>query len=289
MQTSLSPETNKRLENAVERMPAFPKSVQKILELSRNVNCTPKEIMEVIEKDPVMTIKILKVINSAYFSLPYKITSLDRAVVYIGINTIKNLALSLAAVGILPSRNEAGFDMDAYLQHSLIAAGIARQLAHRYAPGDVDPMDCYIVALLHDFGKVVFAQFMPEEFKQALKLSAATGKPLYQAETEVIGVNHAVVGAMLVKRWNFPDDVVECIRCHHEGRPADNLLMECLFLADRISKNVSDIKVKRSKEDNPEQTKAKRLGLTVERATALLGDLEYFVKEAEIVLQASVA
>ncbi len=286
MQTTLSPETNKRLESAVERMPAFPKSVQKILELSRNMNCTPKEIIEVIEKDPVMSIKVLKVINSAYFSLPYKITSLDRAVVYIGINTIKNLALSLAAVGILPSKNEAGFDMDDYLQHSLITAGIARQLAHRYAAGDIDPMDCYIVALLHDFGKVVLAQFMPEEFKAAMKLSNDTGKPLYLAETLVLGVNHAVVGAMLVKRWNFSDDVVEAIRTHHE-QSAENLLTECLYLADRIAKNASEVKITKAT-DTPPQGKAKRLGLTVERATALLGDLDVFVKEAEIVLQASV-
>jgi putative nucleotidyltransferase with HDIG domain len=244
--------------------------------------------MEVIETDPVMTLKVLKVINSAYFSLPHKITTVTRAVVYIGINTVKNLALSLAAVGILPHKNEAGFDMDAYLQHSLVTAGIARQLAQRYAPGDVDPMDCYIVALLHDFGKVVLAQNMPEEFSQAMKLCADTGMALHEAETKVIGVNHAVVGAMLVKRWNFPDDVVLAIRDHHDQRVADNLLSECLYLADKISKNVTDSKFKKAVDDNPEG-KAKLLGLTVERATALLGDLDFFVKEAETVLQASVA
>jgi HD-like signal output (HDOD) protein len=126
---------------------------------------------------------------------------------------------------------------------------------------------------------------MPEEFKAAMKKSSDTGKPLYLSETEVMGVNHAVVGAMLVKRWNFSDDVVEAIRGHHE-QTADNLLTECLYLADRIAKNVSDVKITKAT-DTPAQGKAKRLGLTVERATALLGDLDYFVKEAEIVLQAS--
>ena len=80
---TLSPDLSTKLEDAVERMPAFPKSVQMILEVSRHLSCTPKDIIEIIEKDPVMTIKVLKVINSAYFSLPYKINSLDRAVVYI--------------------------------------------------------------------------------------------------------------------------------------------------------------------------------------------------------------
>lgn len=283
---SLSPEISKRLETAVERMPAFPKSVQKILELSRDINCTPKDIMEVIEKDPVMTIKILKVINSAYFSLPYKITSVDRAVVYIGINTIKNLALSLAAVGILPTKNEAGFDTERYLQHSLVTAGIARYLVSRYADGEIDPMDCYIVGLLHDFGKVVFAQFMPEEFQKAMKLSEETGNPLHVSETAVIGANHAIVGAMLAKRWNFPDDLINCVRDHHTMPIATNLMAESLYLADNISKNVLPAPAKKRKDLNPDW-KAKRLGLSVERATALLGDLGHFVEEAEIFLQAS--
>lgn len=282
---SLSPEVSKRLEAAVERMPAFPKSVQKILELSRNISCTPKEIMEVIEKDPVMTIKVLKVINSAYFSLPYKINSVDRAVVYIGINTVKNLALSLATIGILPSKNNAGFDMDEYLHHSLVSASIARQLASRYADGEIDPMDCYIAGLLHDFGKVVFAQFMPEDFSKALKLSAETNRPLHETETEVMGVNHAMVGAMLAKRWNFPDDLVDTVLTHHSNPIADNLMAECLHLSDIISKNLLN-KTPTRKLENPDW-RAKRLGLTVERATALLGDSSQYLKEAEIFLQAS--
>ncbi len=283
---SMSPELSTKLENAVERMPAFPKSVQMILEVSRHINCTPKDILEIIEKDPVMTIKVLKVINSAYFSLPYKINSLDRAVVYIGINTIKNLALSLATIGILPLKNQAGFDMNDYLQHSLVSAGIARQLATRFAAGDIDPMDCYIAALLHDFGKVVFAQFMPEEFSKALKLSEETGRPLYETEEEVIGINHASVGAMLAKRWNFSNELIDCVRDHHSFPVAENLMAECLYIADHISKGVSDSKTPKRKDPHPEW-KAKRLGFTVERAEALLGDLGRFVEEAKIFLQAT--
>lgn len=283
---SMSPELSTKLENAVERMPAFPKSVQMILEVSRHINCTPKDILEIIEKDPVMTIKVLKVINSAYFSLPYKINSLDRAVVYIGINTIKNLALSLATIGILPLKNQAGFDMNDYLQHSLVSAGIARQLATRFAAGDIDPMDCYIAALLHDFGKVVFAQFMPEEFSKALKLSEETGRPLYETEEEVIGINHASVGAMLAKRWNFSNELIDCVRDHHKFPVAENLMAECLYIADHISKGVSASKSPKRKDPHPEW-KAKRLGFTVERAEALLGDLSRFVEEAKIFLQAT--
>ncbi len=188
MQTSLSPETNKRLESAVERMPAFPKSVQKILELSRNVNCTPKEIIEVIEKDPVMSIKVLKVINSAYFSLPYKITSLDRAVVYIGHQHHQEPGAVAGSSRYLAEQERSR------LRHGRLPATLADIRRHRapagaplcagrYRPyGTVISWRCCM-----DFGKVVLAQFMPEEFKAAMKLSSDSGKPLYLSGNRNIG------------------------------------------------------------------------------------------------------
>ena len=88
----MSPELSQKLAAAVDGMPAFPKSVQKILELTRDANATPKDLVQVINNDPVVTVKILKVVNSAYYSLPKQITSVGNAVVYMGFNTIKNLA-----------------------------------------------------------------------------------------------------------------------------------------------------------------------------------------------------
>src|SRR5450830_1661659 len=149
----MSPELSLKLAAAVDGMPAFPKSVQQILELTRNVNCTPKDLVQVIDKDPVITVKILRVVNSAFYSLPKQITSINHAVVYLGFNTIKNLALTVAAVGILPQRNAANFDVSQYLLHSLSTAVIAKKLAVQL--DDADPMDCFIGGLLHDFGKVV--------------------------------------------------------------------------------------------------------------------------------------
>ncbi len=187
---ALSPELSLKLANAVDRMPAFPKSVQKILELTRDVNCTPRDLVQVIDKDPVVTVKILKVVNSAYYSLPKQVTSISHAVVYLGFNTIKNLALSIAAIGMLPKQNGAGFDVDQYLLHSLSTAGIAKLLANRL--DDADPMDCFIGGLLHDFGKVVLAQFFPLEFKNALSQSLADGSSLHLALRATIGADHAV-------------------------------------------------------------------------------------------------
>lgn len=232
----MSPELSQKLALAVDGMPAFPKSVQKILELTRDVNCTPKDLVQVIDKDPVVTVKILKVVNSAYYSLPRQITSVNHAVVYLGFNTIKNLALSIAAIGILPPHNAAGFDVEKYLLHSLSTAVIAKQLAMRL--DDADPMDCFIGGLLHDFGKVVCAQFMPAEFKQALQISEIDGTSLHEALRSTLGTDHAVIGAMLVEKWRFAPSLIDTIAHQYEAQDQRSELFACVFTANQISKKL---------------------------------------------------
>lgn len=233
----IQPELAKKLTMAVEKMPAFPKSVQKILELTRNLDCEPKHLVQVIEKDPVMTVKILRVLNSAYYNLPSKITSVNHSVVFLGFNTIKNLALSIASVGILPKQNAAGFDIQQYLLHSLTTAGIAKSLAGKL--GGTDPMDCYIAGLLHDFGKVVFAQFMPDEFNQAMQKSRSENISLHVAESQVIGVDHTVVGSMLAEKWQFPQTLIDCIRNHHSTDSGEGGMWASVYAANQISKKMS--------------------------------------------------
>lgn len=236
--SELTPDLTRKFIAAVEKMPAFPKSVQRILELSRDIDCSPKELVAVIEKDPVMTMKLLRVLNSAYYSFPKQITSVNQAVVYLGLNTIKNMALSFAAIGVLPHSNGAGFDMQRYLQHSLATASLARLVALKFRVKDADPADCYIAGLLHDFGKVVFAQFMTDEFRQVLHKSEEEAIPLYLAEQAVIGSDHTVVGAMLVEKWQFPSGIAGLILEHH--RPPDTAegVGVCLFIANQISKHL---------------------------------------------------
>ncbi len=233
----ISPELAKKLTLAVEKMPAFPKSVQKILELTRNLDCEPKHLVQVIEKDPVMTVKILRVLNSAYYNLPSKITSVNHSVAFLGFNTIKNLALGIASVGILPKHNAAGFDMQRYLLHSLTTAGIAKSLAGKLK--NVDPMDCYIAGLLHDFGKVVFAQFMVEEFNEAMQKSHSENIPLHVAESQVIGVDHTVVGSMLAEKWQFHPALVDCIRKHHSADGEESGMWASVYTANQVSNKMS--------------------------------------------------
>lgn len=285
MNVVYTPEIERKLGTAVECMPAFPRSVQRILELTRNINCLPKEIVAVIERDPVMTVKIFKVINSAYYNLPTKITSVGQSVVYLGINTIKNLALGFAAAGIMPRMNIAGFDIQRYLTHSLVVAGVARELGAQFVRDEVDPGDCYITGLLHDFGKIVCAQFLATEFRDALTWSKEHSVPLHEAEIRIIGVDHGLVGAMLAKRWAFPEHMVDAIRDHHNPLAETSALLDCLRAADQVVRfrEIGD-------SGNPWRSSEaaaapQRFGYDLESLVERLGSLDKIINDAMIFAQ----
>ncbi len=221
----------------VEKMPAFPKSVQRVVQLTSDINASAKEIVRVIESDPIMTVKILKVINSAFYGLPQKITSIQRAVVIIGLNTIKNLALSVAAMGFLNQTNKAGFNTQDFLLHSLTTASISRLLAERLKIPQSECSDFFVAGLLHDFGKIIFAEFYSEDFKLALEKSSEQQIPLDQTESEFIGMNHAEAGKILAEKWELDELLISAIDHHHDIEN-DNVLKDCVFTANQISKKL---------------------------------------------------
>ncbi|MCX7101490.1 MAG: HDOD domain-containing protein [Methylobacter sp.] len=272
---------NEKLIALVEKMPAFPKSVQQVVQLTSDINASAKDIVRVIECDPVMTVKILKAINSSFYGLPQKITSVQRAVVHIGMNTIKNIALGVAAMGMLNPNNKANFNTSNFLLHSLTTAAISKILAERIGLKSTQCSDCFVAGLLHDFGKVVFAEFMPAEFKLALEKSKELHLPLHQTELEFIGLNHAQAGKMLAERWELSDLLIDAIAEHHTLEASDNVLRDCVFAANQISKQL-----KFGDGGNPileELTSpiANHFGLNLSALCEALGDLESIRTEAQ--------
>ena len=223
-----------------ERMPAFPASVQNVIKLTSDINSSPKDLVKVIDHDPVLTMKILKVANSAYFGLSRKVVSINHAVVYLGLNTVKHVALAIAAIGSLPTENDAGFDMQDFLHHSLTTAVITRALARKRRVPEVSAANYFVAGLLHDIGKVVFAQFRPDEFRSALEKARSDSCPLYRAEQEFIGHTHAEVGAFLCESWDFPEDLIGAIRNHHRDEMAEagDRISQCLFVGNALANHL---------------------------------------------------
>ena len=233
-------DVKKKLLTAVEKMPAFPKSVHQVLKLASDINCSQKELVEVIKKDPVFTLKILRLVNSAYFGLAREITSINHASVYLGLNTLKNVALGLAAVGAIPKSNVAGLDMGAFWLHSLAVATSTRMLGSMLGVSRDEAADYFAAGLLHDIGKVVFALYMPEEFQKAMNLAAEKSVPLFEAEAEVMDATHADIGALLAERWNLPSELHGAIFGHHAvGEGGKSQLVDCVFAANQVSKKLS--------------------------------------------------
>lgn len=267
----------------VEKMPAFPKSVQRVVQLTSNIDVSAKEIVHVIECDPVLTVKILKVINSAFYGLSHKINSVQRAVVHIGLNTVKNLAMSVAAIGMLKNSDKADFNPTAFLLHALTTAAISRKLAERAGLSQQECSDCFVAGLLHDFGKVVFAEFMPERFKLALAKSKEKNVSLHLAEHEFLGINHAEAGALLAERWGLSGLLIEAIR-HHHDEPS-NAFDECLFAANQICKQLHF-----GNGGNPvieafPEAIVSRFGLSLQPLIDDFSNLDSIAKEAELFIK----
>jgi HD-like signal output (HDOD) protein len=266
------------LVKAVENMPAFPKSAHRILQLTRDAACAPKDLVAVIGNDPVVTVKVLRVVNSAHYNLPKKITSIGHAVVFLGFNTIKNLSLSIAAVSMLPSNPQTRFDGHAYLVHSLSVAGVARQIGLQLQSGDAN--DYFIAGLLHDFGKVVIAQGMPEIYKQAVEFSLWHEVSMHAALVSVAGIDHSLVGSMLLESWQFPADLVAAVRAQHSVNDQDGDLAYAVCAANQICKKLGvDFGGSPLEEAIPDCL-VQRFGGKLNQVTADTQNLELIVEEA---------
>lgn len=222
----------------VERMPAFPISVHRVLELTADINADPKELVAIIEHDPVLIMRILKLANSPYFRLSQKITSVNHAVVIIGFNTVKNLALSVAAIGVLRLKTGADFDMEGFLLHSLSTAAIAKLFAKNMRVPTKESFDYFLSGLLHDFGKIVFAHFRPIDFQRALGIARERGVPLYEAEREIFNIDHTRVGSILGEKWNLPSNLLDAMEHHHDRDRTRSLLTDAVSAANQIGKEL---------------------------------------------------
>ncbi len=218
-------------------MPAFPASVQQVIALASDINTAPKDLVRVVEHDPVLTMKLLKVANSAYFGLSKPIVSINHGVVYLGINTVRHVALAIAAIGVLPRENSAHFDMDDYLLHSLCTAVVTRSLARKLRIPEVEAANFFVAGLLHDIGQVVFAQYESAAFKGALEQAQREGSPIHLAEAARLGASHAELGALLGERWQLPGNLTHAIRLHHDPPVSGGTdpMRECLFVGNLLS------------------------------------------------------
>lgn len=210
----------KELRKFIERMPSLSTTVTKVLEICNRPDTSPNDLNRVISLDPVLTGQVLKLINSAYYSLPNQIGSLTRAIIMLGINTVKNLALSTAVLGSLGREDSFhSLEMDAFWTHSLGVGVTAKALASRQGIAKRQREEYFVAGLLHDLGKIPLDTCLPGEYARVLQL-AASGIPLERAEAEVLGLDHAQVGRMIGEKWQLNPGLIGLLAGHHRLDPA---------------------------------------------------------------------
>jgi HD-like signal output (HDOD) protein len=197
-------------------MPSLPVSAKKVLEICNNANVNPSDLSRVISLDPVLTGRLLQLINSAFYSLNSRVTSLVKAITMLGINTVKNLTLSAAILGSLPKNKVVdGINMEGYWRHSLYVGVTSRLLA---AKQGVDPKfyhEYFTAGLLHDIGKIPLNAVLSQEYMRTIEIADREHKPLFVAENENLGINHSAAGGMIADIWKIDSPVSDVISFHH--------------------------------------------------------------------------
>jgi len=174
------------------------------------------EIARAIAQDPAFTLRLLKVANSVLYRLPSAVGTVSRAVSVIGTSQVRNLALSMSVAKSFAGLPNTLVSMENFWRHSLLCALIARLLARQARRCDPDAV--FTAGLLHDIGELVIFNRCPEQARQALSsvIDNDDELPVFAAEREALGFDHAAVGGALARQWNLPPLLEECIAFHHD-------------------------------------------------------------------------
>lgn len=209
-------EAFKRILDGIEKVPTLPVVVNSILELMENPKTSAEDVNRIIRMDQALAARILKIVNSAFYGFPRQISTVTQAVVILGFNAVKSLALSASVIQIFGTKSTDGFDVKAFWEHS-ISTGVMANMVGRRINYPL-PEECLIAGILHGIGKLIFDQYLHTLFLQAVKKAKKDKKLLHHAEREIFGTDHCRVGAMLAEKWRLPLQLVEAINYYpHPG------------------------------------------------------------------------
>lgn len=234
-------ELTREVVSYIDDLPQFPENIAQIQKLLNDPDSKLSEIAAHISNDVALTTDLLKLVNSAAFSLAKKCTSITEAVKLVGIRGIKNLLYSIGSMNILgPSSDEQKH----LWTHSYKSGFFAYNLARNFLKNRVVTEDAYVCGLLHDLGKIVLSSLYPELLAKLEAVKKTRNIPDKVFNTLLTGINHSEIGAALAEKWNFPPALVAAIRFHHL---VDQAPAEYRDLAATV--NLADLMIHYQEED----------------------------------------
>ncbi len=220
----------------VKDMPPLPQSITQILELTRNPKSSVQDLAKVIERDPKLAANILRLANVSYYGFSREISTISYAIVCLGLDTVKSIALNSSAQEMLNDEISAYvLEKGMLWQYSICCATCARIIAKRIRFKESE--EAYIAGLLLDIGKIILSSYAEEYFIQIIEKSKSNRVPFDRTEQEVLGFDHSQIGWRIIKKWNLPRSLVEAVKYHHRPDKAKThkKLTYIVHLADAIS------------------------------------------------------
>ncbi len=235
LKATLSNELIRRTVGSIGTLPSLPKTYTTLTKALDDPDVSLAQVGKVIEQDPGLTVKVLRLANSAIFGVAREISSVRHALSYLGIGIVRHLVLSLEVLAMFPlGKHTESFSLETFQDHARLVARIAARL-----PVPKHLTDAVMVAaLLHDVGKLVLASRLPGHLHRCLAVASEQGRPLHVVEQEILGLTHAEIGAYLLALWALPAPMVEAVAHHHHPTrvPADGLdVLAAVYIADTLA------------------------------------------------------
>lgn len=215
LEASLESDAIKRLATRLETLPTVPALYGELTALLQREDVPIADVAAIVERDPGMTAKVLKLVNSAFFALQRPVANAAEACNYLGLDTLRSLVLALQTFSQFQSFKLGGMDLDAVWRHSLRTAHAAKRISQLEKAPHRAMDEAFVAGLLHDVGKLILACNCADDYRRALQAARDTPSDLTSAEKAVFGCDHAEVGGYVLGLWGLPVPVVEAIALHH--------------------------------------------------------------------------
>jgi putative nucleotidyltransferase with HDIG domain len=219
---------------ALHALPPFPAVALQLMSLLDDTDAPIKKIVTLLRIDPALSAEILRVANSALYGLSRRIDNISHAVVVLGTEVVKRLALTIA-LGRFSRSFMRVHGLRVCWDHSVACALLAEELAQAMN----QPKDrAYTAGLLHDIGRLALLTCYPVEYNNLFVVARENDFDELECEWELFDVDHCAAGAWLARHWNLPDDFVEAISQHHRGEPADTSLLSIVTAAHDVANRI---------------------------------------------------
>lgn len=198
--------------NKIHTLPSLPAVVMELLSSIGQNNADINQLSAIVSKDQALSAKALRLANSSFYGMQWKVTTMPQAVSILGVNSLRILVTAAAVIGRFPTKNQTGFDFQGFWQHSIATAVCTRLIAKR---ADINPESAFMAGLLHDIGRLVLVTGFPEQYQAAMNYRAEHDCVMLEAERATLSCDHAAVGHALAEHWRFPPAIQMAVAGHH--------------------------------------------------------------------------